>query len=312
MNAGTAILEALFQATGQFVPASALHRRAPDAAGEIAALRQLGYDIESHPHFGYRLRAAPDRLTADDLRARLKTRVIGADILVFDETGSTNDVVARLARDGAREGLVVFAESQTRGRGRHGRTWVSPRGKGLWFSVLLRPKFPVSAFARITVAASVAVARVVGLTARIKWPNDVTVAGKKLAGILTEPRDGAAILGIGIDVNCDRADFPPEVVARATSLKIETGQQQDRAALAAEALAQLDAYYRLATDDFDRVTEEWARRSATLGRQLVVRMGDRRIAGHAQALDGDGALLLRRDDGSVERIFSADAVTERE
>lgn len=307
MNAGTAILEALFQATGQFVPASELHRRAPNAVHEITELRQLGYDIEIHPHFGYRLLAAPDRLTADDLRARLQTRVIGTEILVFDETGSTNDVVARLAHDGAREGLVVFAESQTRGRGRHGRVWVAPRGKGLWFSVLLRPEFPVAAFPRITVAASVAVARAVGHNARIKWPNDVTVAGKKLAGILTETRDGAAILGIGIDVNCAR-DEVPEV---ATSLLLETGQRQNRLALAAVVLTQLDEYYRLAAEDFGRVTDEWARLSTTLGRQLVVRMGDRRIDGHAQALDGDGALLLRRDNGSVERILGADVMVER-
>jgi len=109
---------------------------------------------------------------------------------VFEETSSTNDVVGHMARSQAREGLVVFAESQTKGRGRHGRAWVSPRGKGLLFSVLLRPKFKPSAAPRITVAASVAVAHAIhkatGLDARIKWPNDVTIAGKKVAGILTE------------------------------------------------------------------------------------------------------------------------------
>jgi len=297
----------LLSQAGQFVPASELHRHAPNAAGEIAELQRRGYDIESHPHFGYRLVATPDRLTADDLRARLTTPVIGREILVFDETGSTNDVAARLAHDGAREGLVVFAESQTRGRGRHGRVWASPRGKGLWFSALLRPPFPVAAYSRITVAAGVAVARAIGHNARLKWPNDVTIAGRKLAGILTETRDGAAVLGVGLDVNCDRADLPET----ATSLLLATGQRHDRLALAATVLTELDHYYRLTMDSFERVADEWASLCAALGRQLVVRMGERRMAGHAQALDSDGALLLRCDSGRVERILGGDVTVER-
>ena len=305
----SAILQTLLARSGQFVPASELHQHAPDAARAITQLRQFGYDIESHPHWGYRLCGVPDRLSAEDLRARLETvpstrRTIGREILVFDETGSTNDVVARLAHDGAREGLVVFAESQTRGRGRHGRVWASPRGKGLWCSVLLRPRFPAT---RITVAASVAVARAIGLNARIKWPNDVTLGGKKVAGILTETRDRAAVLGIGLNVNCDRTEIPDT----ATSLFLETGQRHDRAALGAAMLTQLDRYYRLAAADFAQVTSEWARWCTTLGRQIVVRMGERRIEGHAQALDGDGALLVRRDNGQVERILGAELTVEQ-
>jgi BirA family biotin operon repressor/biotin-[acetyl-CoA-carboxylase] ligase len=313
MATGTAILEAFYQAAGQFVTAAALKLPADQLAREIAELRQLGYNIETHPHFGYRLLGAPDRLTADDIKAQLHAGVIGSEILVFEQTNSTNDVVAHMARSQAAEGLVVFAESQTKGRGRHGREWVSPRGKGLWFSVLLRPKFKPTAAARITVAASVAVAHAIrkhtGLDARIKWPNDVTVAGKKVAGILTELHaEGdeiiAAILGVGIDVNCRRAELPDI----ATSLLIETGKLQDRLALAAEVLSNLDHSYRA---DFDAVIAEWAQLSTTLGRQLVVTMGARRIEGHAQALDGDGALLLRRDNGQIERILGADVTVER-
>jgi BirA family biotin operon repressor/biotin-[acetyl-CoA-carboxylase] ligase len=314
MATGTAILEAFYQAAGQFVSPAQLRIPADQMAREIAELRQLGYSIESHPHFGYRLLGAPDRLTADDIRAQTRSQIIGREILVFEQTTSTSDIVAHLARSQANEGLVVFAESQTKGRGRLGRAWVSPRGKGLWFSVLLHPKFKPAAAARITVAASVAVAGAIrkrtGLDARIKWPNDVTIAGKKVAGILTELRaDGdeilAAILGIGIDVNCRAEQLPAEI---ATSLLIETGQPHDRAALAAEVLTALDELYR---SDFDTVVAEWARLSTTLGRQLVVRLGARRIEGHAQALDGDGALLLRLDNGRVERILSADATVEK-
>jgi BirA family biotin operon repressor/biotin-[acetyl-CoA-carboxylase] ligase len=235
--------------------------------------------------------------------------------LVFDQTGSTNDVVAQLARSGAREGLVVFAESQTRGRGRHGRTWASPRGKGLWFSVLLRPRLQPPAAQKLTVAASVAVARAVRLAgsadARIKWPNDVAVGGRKVAGILTEARGGTAIMGIGVDVNCRRDDFPADVRPVATSLQIETGKPQDRAALAAALLDELDAVYRAALSDFGAVVDEWARLCATLGKHIVVGMGRRRIEGYAQALGGDGALLVRRDSGQIERILGGDLVKEQ-
>ena len=324
MNTGTAILEAFYQAAGQFVRADDLRRQlklsATAVASEIGELEKLGYTIESHPHLGYRLLGTPDRLTADDIKARLKTKLIGSEILVFEETASTNDVVEHLAKSGAREGLVVFAESQTRGRGRRGRAWASPCGKGLWFSVLLRPELPPTAAGRITVAASVAAARAIrqscGVDARIKWPNDVTVNGRKLAGILTELRAEAdeillAILGIGIDVNCKQEDFAGELAGIATSLELETGAAQDRVALAAHVLTALDEYYRAGLTNFETIADEWAKLCTTLGRQIVVTMGQRRIEGYAQALDSDGALLVRRDSGQVERILGGDLVVER-
>lgn len=324
MNTGTAILEAFYQAAGQFVRVDDLGRRLNQSAtvvtAEIVELEKLGYTIEAHPHLGYRLLGTPNRLTADDIKARLKTKLIGSEILVFEETASTNDVVEHLAKSGAREGLVVFAESQTRGRGRRGRAWTSPRGKGLWFSVLLRPTLPPSAASRVTVAASVAVARALrqncGVDARIKWPNDVIVNGKKLAGVLTELRAEAdeillAILGIGIDVNCQREDFPNGLDGVATSVELETGSAQDRVALAAQVLTALDECYRAALTDFETIADEWAKLCTTLGRQIVVTMGERRIEGFAQALDSDGALLLRRDSGQVERILGGDVIVER-
>lgn len=306
------VLEKLYRASGNFVSRAAFGRGVSVA---IAELETLGYSIESHPHLGCRLLHSPDRLTADDIKARLNPQLIGAEILVFEQTASTNDVVAHLAAAGAREGLVVFAESQTKGRGRHKRDWASPRGKGLWFSILLRPALPPIAFHRITVAASVAVVRAIrqsaALEPRIKWPNDITLSHRKLAGILTEIQNGAAILGIGINVNCDRRDFPAGIAPLATSLAIETGRLQDRAALAAAVLGSLDDCYRRALVDFDALVAEWAGCSTTLGRQLTVKMGRRRIEGCAQALDADGALLLRKDNGQIERILGADVEIEQ-
>ena len=154
-----------------------------------------------------------------------------------------------------------------------------------------------------------AIQKTTGLDARIKWPNDVTIGGKKVGGILTELHaEGeeihAAILGIGIDVNCRREELPDI----ATSLLLESVKLQDRTALAAEVLSALDLFYRA---DFDAVISEWAQLSTTLGRQLVVTMGARRLEGHAQALDSDGALLLRRDSGQIERILGADVTVEK-
>ena len=157
-------------------------------------------------------------LHADDLLARLgKTKVIGRDIRVFEETTSTNDVIERLARDNVQEGVVVFAESQTKGRGRLGRRWISPSRKGLWFSLLLRPKLRPQETTQLTVAAATALRRAIeaqtGLKAEIKWPNDILINGKKVAGILTElsaelDRVKHIILGIGVDVNLGARSSP--------------------------------------------------------------------------------------------------------
>src|SRR5205823_1132415 len=151
-------------------------------------LRSLGYEIEASPHQGYRLTNVPDLLHADDLLSLVEgNEVIGRDIRCFQETNSTNDVIEKLARDGVNEGVVVFAESQTKGRGRLGRKWLSPAHKGLWFSVLLRPDLRPQEATQLTVASGTALRRAIeahtGLKTEIKWPNDILIHGKKVAGI---------------------------------------------------------------------------------------------------------------------------------
>ena len=283
----------------------------------IEELRRLGYDIEASPHGGYRLLHTPDLLHADDLLSRLgPTRVIGRDIRVFQETTSTNDVAEKLARDGVREGVVVFAESQTRGRGRLGRKWVSPRGKGLWFSVLLRPALRPQAATRLTIMSATALVRSLesctGLAPEIKWPNDILVGGRKVAGILTELHaelDSVRylILGIGVDVNAGANDFPAELRSLATSLKAETGEAVDRGDLAAAMLRDLDRDYdRVCHSRFEEVADEWEQHCRTIGRQVVIQVGDRRIQGRAESLDEDGALLVRSQHGHLERIIGGD------
>jgi len=283
----------------------------------IEELRSLGYEIEASPHRGYRLLRAPDVLHADDLLSRLgQTKSIGRDIRVFLETTSTNDVAEKLARDGVNEGVVVFAEAQTKGRGRLGRKWISPARKGLWFSVLLRPRLRPQAATQLTIAAATALVRAIqvqtGLTPEIKWPNDILIGGKKVAGILTEmhaelDRVKYVILGIGMDANLSASEFPADLRRWATSLKIESGEPVDRAELAAEILRGLDRdYTRVGSSQLETVADEWEERCDTFGREVIILVGDRRLQGRAESLDADGALLLRTQHGHLERVISGD------
>jgi BirA family transcriptional regulator, biotin operon repressor / biotin---[acetyl-CoA-carboxylase] ligase len=288
----------------------------------IEELRKVGYDIAASPHHGYVLRATPDLLHADDLLSRLgKTKVIGRDIRVFGETTSTNDVVEKLARDGVGEGIAVFAESQTKGRGRLGRKWVSPAGKGLWFSVLLRPDLRPQSATQLTVISAVAVARAIekqtGLRPEIKWPNDIVFGPRKCAGILLElsaelDHIRHIVLGIGLDVNLSADELPPELRAIATSLRIEAGREIDRPALAAAVIGELDAAYaRQRAGDFHEIGDEWMRRCTTLGRRVKILVGDRPVIGTAEALDEEGALLVRTEHGRLERIVGGDVTLEK-
>lgn len=288
----------------------------------IEELRRLGYQIEASPHSGYRLLGCPDSLHADDLVSRVGlVRVIGRDIQVFQETTSTSDVLERLARDGVREGMVIFAESQTRGRGRLGRPWVSPPGRGLWFSVLLRPSLRPQAATRLTVAAAIGLSRAIRRTLpirpEIKWPNDIMLHGRKLAGVLTELSGELdsirhASLGIGVNANLLAEDFPAEVRPLATSLRMALGRPIDRPALAAAILQELDEAYAAALGDgFTALAEEWSAQCTTLGRLVTVHSGSRRIAGRAEALDDEGALMLRTDSGHLERIIGGDVTLEK-
>jgi BirA family transcriptional regulator, biotin operon repressor / biotin---[acetyl-CoA-carboxylase] ligase len=288
----------------------------------IEDLRKVGFDISASPHFGYKIIGEPDALIADDLLARLgKTKVIGRDIRIFEETTSTNDVIEKLARDGVREGVVVFAESQTRGRGRLGRKWISPAHKGLWFSILLRPNLRPQEATQLTVASATALRRAIfsetKLKPEIKWPNDILIGGKKVAGILTElsaevDRVRYIILGIGIDVNLDADEFPVELKKTATSLKIESGETISRAELATAILRELDFdYARICDGKFPGVADEWESGCVTIGKNVTVHIGDRKICGCAEALDDDGALLLRTEHGHLERIIGGDVILEK-
>ena len=283
----------------------------------IESLRNAGFEIVASPHRGYQLTASPEALVADDLRARLNsTRIIGNEIRVLPQTTSTNDEAAQAARTGAKDGLVIFAESQTAGRGRLGRAWHSAAGKGLWFSVVLRPSFAPSDCTRLTVAAATALARAIrsttALAVQIKWPNDLLIEGRKIVGILMELSAEVdhihhVIIGIGMDVNQTASEFPTAIRDIATSLKLASGKNINRAELAVSVMQELDAdYHRVQSGQFKDVADEWAAQCNTIGREINIQIGAHRHAGRAEALDESGALLLRTPHGRIERITGGD------
>ena len=247
-------------------------------AERVRGLRGAGYGIDGPlpPGERYRLACAPTRLVADDLCAALPAGVVaGREIFVFEETDSTNDLAAQAGRDGVAEGLVFFAESQRAGRGRLGRRWVSPPGRNLLFSVLLRPaSVPAERWSELTFCAALAVAetaeRFTGQAARVKWPNDVLLSGRKVAGILLETHHaqepGFVVVGIGLNVLQSTDDFPPELRERAGSLAMmrPAGVELERREVAAFLLTRLDEHYRQWHRDFAPIHASCLRRHAII------------------------------------------------
>lgn len=266
----------------------------------VRELKELGYHIESAPRRGYFLIESPDSLIADEVEAELNTVVVGCEIHSFKIVTSTNDVARRLAEDGAPDGAVVVAEEQTHGKGRMGRKWESPPS-GLYMSVILRPRIRPSEASRITLLAGVAVASALeslGVEPRIKWPNDIHVGGRKIAGILTElsaevDRINYVVLGIGINIR----DCPEG----ATSVLAEVGAFP-RARVAGLVLSHLDRLYR---GDWADSLDMWKKMSDTLGQWVRVSTLTGVLEGRAIDIDPDGVLVLDID-GRHERVFAGD------
>ncbi len=311
----------LFREHGGFVSGGQLSRMLEVSRTavwkHISALRGAGYVIEAVPSRGYRLVSAPDLLNREEIAARLNTAIMGRRLVCLDQTGSTNSDAFRLAEEGAPEGTVVMADAQSGGKGRRGRTWSSPAGVNLYCSVVLRPRVMPHEAPQLTFLSAVAVARsigqVTGLQTEIKWPNDVLLGGSKVAGLLNEmsaETDGInfVILGIGVNLNMTLAQFPSDLRNPATSLLVASGRPVARARFAATLLNELDRLYAdFLTHGFGPVREKWRLHCNARGREVVVSdAGSEVVRGIFDGIDGDGALLLRRTDGRVERILSGD------
>ncbi len=278
----------------------------------VRDLRLAGYKIEAVPHRGYYLKSCPDKLLPEEIFAGLATERLGRTVYYYETISSTMDEAFRLAAQGSPEGTLVCAESQTRGRGRLGRTWISPKGKGLYTSLILRPDLSPLEVGWITFVAAIAVCETVreatGLKAAIKWPNDVLIGGRKVAGILTEmnaetDRVKFVIVGLGMNVNADKVHLPP----RGTSLKMESGNKVSRICLLQNVLQKTEYWYGcLQARDFSPVIERWKALSITIGRRIRLSEHHRIIEGKAVDLSAEGGLVILNEDGDLITRMTGD------
>jgi BirA family biotin operon repressor/biotin-[acetyl-CoA-carboxylase] ligase len=282
----------------------------------IKSLRREGYHIEAKPASGYRLIAVPAHPTPWEIQAGLDTEQIGKKIYAVPQAASTNEVAFRLALNGAEEGAVVLAESQTKGKGRMGRQWESPAGLNIYLSIILRPRIVPGKAPLITLMAAVACAEaideVTGLTPAIKWPNDLLIARKKLGGILTEAdmeldRINFVVVGIGINVNMTRTSFPPSIKDTATSLQEALGREISRIALIQAMLRRLEHWYkRLGQGRGEEIRRRWKELALVQGREIEVTSLGEVVRGTAVDIDEDGALLVQTDNNTIKRVVAGD------
>lgn len=282
----------------------------------IRELRRQGYRFESVPRKGYRLIDQPDKLSAAAIIGNCTALNILGKLHLHESLDSTQSEAHRLAAAGAAHGTLIVTESQTAGRGRHGRNWFSPSGKGIWMSLLLRPQMSLAFAPQMTLLTAVALCR----TARkrlnadvgIKWPNDLLIGGKKISGILVESagedeRVRYMAVGVGIDCNLTADDYPPELNGKATSLLLETGSRVDRSAFISAFLQEFDDMYGLYTGHgFAPIRTLWESLSVSLAKPIKVKIGERLVEGTAESMDEMGALLVRRQDGETEKIYSGE------
>lgn len=281
----------------------------------IKKLREEGYEIEAVTNRGYRLTNPETMYNKRELEQGLKTKTMGQTIYFYEETDTTNNRARELALEGAPEGTLVVAEKQTAGRGRRGKVWESPLGIGIWMSLVLRPQIMPAEASVLTLLCGLATVEAIeaetGLSAGIKWPNDILINGKKAVGILTEmdcemSEVHFVIPGIGINVNT--ASFPPEIAEIATSLYLECGKTVSRRRLVHKVLERLEEHYEtfLRTGSFTAMLEDYRKHCITLGKEVHV-LGREPFFAEALDITPEGELLVRRaDNGKEEVVFSGE------
>lgn len=312
------ILDYFRKADGNFVSGQQiskdLHVSRTAIWKHINVLKERGYIFESSTRKGYRLIYAPNLLTPLEIDSALHTETFGRHVVYLESTQSTNEEAKKIAREGAEEGTIVVAEEQITGHGRLARGFYSPFAKGIWFSLILRPKFFPMEASKCTLLAAVGVCRGIrrmGLAdAGIKWPNDILVHGKKIVGILTlmsasMEKIDYIIMGIGINTGIKKNEFPEDFREGATSF-LNEGINVSRKDLLAAILGELEKEYSIAQDEgFDKVLDDWRALSVTLGQEVRVIFGDDSYTGKAVDIDRDGCLLVNTGS-EVKRVIAGD------
>jgi len=280
----------------------------------IRRLKKMGYVIDAISHKGYRLLRASDKMLPYEIQNNLRTEIFGKEIFFYDSVASTNDTAYALAENGAKEGAVVIAEHQSKGKGRFNRIWISPKQTGIYFSCVLRPKMPLKEVPKITILVAVAVAesisKTTGLNIKIKWPNDVMINDHKVSGILTELKAEQdevdfVILGLGINVNTPKNVLP----SHATSISCENGKPVDRVALMRMILEKIEQYYKevFKRGHFNDIIKKWKQYSYPMGSKVRINLHHKKIIeGSFHSLSSDGTLLVKLTDGNIKEISAGD------
>ncbi|MCP4582775.1 MAG: biotin--[acetyl-CoA-carboxylase] ligase [candidate division Zixibacteria bacterium] len=299
--------------------AESLNLKRQHVYDSVSYLRTSGYEIEAGRNKGYKLISSPDRLLPIEIAANMSCRFFARRIFCYKTIGSTNTVAQDLAKSGLPEGTLVTAETQTKGRGRLGRKWYSPPGKGLYFSIILKPDLAIDKIAGLSLVAGLAITRavydIIGIQTKTKWPNDVLYKTRKLAGILVE---GAAeldkidymVVGCGINVNHLRKDFPLSLQRKSTSLKIIVKKDLSRVALLQAVLRQFESLYEnYCRHGFRYLSAELIKNSVLIGKKITLKSGNQKVAGRAMGIDNSGRLIIKNKKGLM--TYPAGEVTLR-
>jgi BirA family biotin operon repressor/biotin-[acetyl-CoA-carboxylase] ligase len=308
------LLRELRDAEGRFVPLDELGVAREQLQSEIDELERFGFALERHPYLGVAYRGPADRLCPDQIEDRLDTLRVGRRVAVWSRVTSTNDIAARAAGSTANDGFVVLAEEQSAGRGRRGRSWSAPPRSSILMSVLLFPPPALAEIAWLTALGAVATADVVaawtglGPEISIKWPNDVRVGGRKIAGVLIE-RGPGAVIGIGLNANIEAGAFPADLGAAATSLAIVSGRRTDRSELARDLIRRLDAWYELGHGRGpESLNAPWRDRMEHLGQMVAVTTPQGDALGRLDDLHLQHGLWLTLAGGARRQIPLAEVL----
>lgn len=281
----------------------------------IRQLQEEGYCIEAVRNRGYRLLESGDVYTEREIKDRMHTAWAGRHLIFLDEVDSTNLEAKRLAEQGALEGTLVVSELQRAGKGRRGRCWVSPKGSGVWMTLILRPSFGPEYASMLTLIAALAVEegiyQTTGLRCGIKWPNDLVTNGKKLVGILTEMStdvDTIQYVAVGIGINVNQLEFPEEIQATATSLALTLGEPVKRADLVAAVMTAWETYYEifLKTMDFSLLKDRYNERLVNCGREVRVLAPRNEYTGVSHGITDGGELLVELENGEIREVVSGE------
>lgn len=290
---------------------------------QINALKDEGYEIESVPKKGYLLKKRPEKILATEIINGLSLKHWDRDnIYTYEQVDSTNIIAKRMAAQGQAEGSFIIAEEQIKGRGRMDRNWLSPSGKGVWISFILRPDILPMKASEITFVVAVGIMEGIkahtGLDVKIKWPNDLLLNNKKICGILTEisaeiERIKYIVAGVGINVAQKKEDFPDEIKEKASSLERELGQKINRNQLIQNVIEEMERVYFLYREEgFEKILDIWRVNNITLGRRVKAITREEEIIGLAEKIDSEGFLIIREDQGKTHKIIAGDVSLRNE